>query len=167
MKIVNQNIFTSKYDILLVAGNSFVTQAGRLVMGAGSALQLRNMFNDIDKELGYYVLSVYGHLGKYGVLFSGRYVKDKFYGVFQTKTDFKLPSDWKLIAYSAEILQEQIDIYRITYEKEPEISLVFPGVGKGKLSVKDIYPIISHLPECVTIYCDDKTWNELKKEGLV
>jgi hypothetical protein len=168
MKIINADLFTSTDNIILVTANSFITKKGNLVMGAGSALALRNKFRDINRYFGYYILVNYGHLGVYGCLITAKYSDDmyKYYGLLQTKKDFKDKSDLNLIKVSVNRLVRIITEYKDTYGEIPTVSLPMPGVGLGGLSVEEVYPIISVLPDTVSVYVDDKTMKDLKDKGI-
>lgn len=165
MKIINADIINSCTNdtILLFTGNSYIGKTG-LAMGQGLALQIKLLYPSIPVALGAKIMQTCGHLGKYCVQFpfhSLMPVYDRQIGAFQTKYHFKDKSDLKLIRESTEYLMGFMD--KFSYK----IALNFPGVGLGGLSVEQVYPIISILPDTVSIYVDDKTMKDLQDKGLV
>lgn len=150
MNIKYGNIFSSQDDYVFVTTNSFVKKDGRLVMGRGAAFQLAELRPDIPKLFGEAVLSLCGHLGKYGIIWElqpyGAF--SPTYGAFQVKYNWSDKADLDLIKFSTELLSNYLDGILKGYT----VSLNCPGIGAGGLDYKDVYPIIKELPDSVTIY---------------
>lgn len=148
MKIVNGNVFSSRDDVILVTSNSYVKKNGELVMGKGAALELARKFPWIAKSFGDAVYNITGttNCGKYGVIWD--LTTHPTYGIFQTKYHYKNPSDIDLIRYSAEELLYHLE----GVLKGNTVSINFPGVGCGGLTVQDVLPVVSILPDSVSLY---------------
>ena len=124
-----------KNSLILVTTNSFIKRNGCLTMGAGSAKQCRDKFPNIDLILGTQIK----HLSIYGLIVSSDWTSFNV-GFFQTKTDWKLNSDLKLIKYSFECLNKWMD----NHNGVP-VHLVYPGINNGCLKEEDVFPIIPQL----------------------
>jgi hypothetical protein len=153
MKLIKGNLWDSKDDLILVTCNSYIRKDGALVMGRGAALEMKNKFNQIDYRFGKMVKYYYKHLGRYGLLWvdpnsncAEYYPAEQLMGIFQVKYHFKDNADLDLIKYSVTCLR---DILSSRYWK---VSMNFPGIGYGGLSREIVLPIISLLPDSVTIY---------------
>jgi hypothetical protein len=72
---------------------------------------------------------------------------DRGFWAFQTKYDFKAPSSLKLIKRSAECFNSLVKMF-----PDKVFHLAFPGIGLGGLEVKDVWPLISNLPDNVRIW---------------
>lgn len=134
-------------DTWLVTANSVVRSNGRLVMGAGAALQAKERFPDCDEWFGSYVRGACGSGGFFGVIWH----PEEPIGLFQTKYHWRQTSSYDLIYRSASVL--------IAYlaTSNSRISLNFPGIGEGGLDkerVKDL--VIDYLPDNVTVW----EWSE-------
>lgn len=140
------NLFDSFDDIILVTANSYINKSGALVMGRGAALQLKIIHPAIDVVFG----SMIEHLSLYGIrlVMAG----DKMYGVFQVKYDFKSPAELDLIAYSVSKLKSYLT-------SSKTVSMNFPGIGYGRLFASNVFPIISSLPNNVSVYVS--RWSDL------
>ena len=152
MKLKYGELFDSTDDVLLVTANSYITKDGRLVMGRGAALEMKTKFPGFDSKAGKRILESCGHLGKYGVeLFTYNYKYElTLLGIFQVKYNFKDKADLELIKYSTDKLISIIpELEDLGYEK---ISMNFPAIKNGRLNFEDVLPIVSILPDNVTLY---------------
>lgn len=136
-------------DLFLFTGNG-VVKNGRLVMGAGTAKQVKDHWPDIDLAIGKTIMSDCDEpwLGsyEYGLLISWRWPKAKI-GVFQTKYD------WKDDAYLDLIKLSTKQLYNWCYENPTaRVDLPFPGIGKGNLNPNTVKPVINILPDQVIVW---------------
>lgn len=130
-------------DYIFFTGNSYITKDGRLVMGRGAAKQCLQLFPKIDIEFGKRI----EHLEDYGLV-----VLDKTptkIGVFQVKRKFKNVASLDLIFKSTLQLS---GLAKTNPDKQFELN--YPGIGYGKLEIRDVDPIIRILPDNVRIW----TW---------
>jgi hypothetical protein len=154
MKLVKGNLWDSKDEVILVSGNSYIRKDGALVMGRGAALELKEKFPGIDIELGKEIRLVCRSQGDYGFVLVD-FPKDSktTYGVFQVKNHYKDDANIQLISCSCDVLMDWI---RFSWEQGGQliysISMNFPGIGYGGLKREWVLPIISKLPDNVTIY---------------
>lgn len=134
------NFFSTRdHEVCVFTGNSTITKQGNLVMGAGTAKVIKDNFPFIDLTFANLIYRICGNKGLFG------YTQIENIGIFQTKTDWKLPSTLDILNYSVEKMLQKIDpskIYR----------LPFPCIGNGGLSKHDVIPFISRLPDNVHIY---------------
>lgn len=143
MKIYYGDLYTgenlAKYDWVGFTSNSVVKKDGSLVMGAGNAKQVRDMFDGLDKRLGQKVKRI----RKYFI------VSDKKTKVFalQTKLHFKDNSPIDLVEESCQVL-------RVHAENNPDqlFAVPCPGVNHGRLSVDDVMVFLEKMPGNVHIW---------------
>lgn len=136
-------------DLFLITANSTIVD-GKLVMGAGIALQARERFPGIDARLGLEILSWPGHLGVYGLLisFDWSHLDTRArLGLFQTKTNWRDPSPLSLVRRSVEELAIQAARW-----DEKRFHLNFPGIGCGGLDPAQVTPLIKTLPDNVNVW---------------
>lgn len=157
MKIVTGELFDSKDDILLVTTNSYLRKDGALVMGRGAALQLKTKFPEIDYYFGKMIKYYSKHLGEYNVLL--KYVAKSdvelqfpMYGIFQVKYHFGDPADIELIKRSVNKLSHIVS----KVHGNLNVSMNFPGIGFGQLEYEDVLPVVSELPDNVTLYLKEE-----------
>lgn len=133
MIIKKENIFDTHqtYNAICVTTNGQVKKDGRLIMGAGVALQFKENFPGLDYELGQKVLT-YGN--RPFLIFK----KNTAIVSFPTKNDWRKKSDIELIKFSAK------NLVKIAQSRFwTRIALPAPGVGKGGLNwSKDVYPAL-------------------------
>ena len=141
-------------DLFLITTNSMIVERGlrdkteELVMGSGIALKAWNRFPDLPRNLAKAIKS--GEYGddpkRYGLIISKHWPKTRI-GAFQTKYDWMNPSPLELIEFSTNMLKKWC-------EEHPgaTVALNFPGVGCGKLRIKDVLPTINRLPDTVTVW---------------
>lgn len=129
-------------DLFCITTNSTITKDDRLVMGRGIALQARDKLPDIDKYLGEQI--------KYHQLY-GLVVIENFHpqriAAFQVKYHWREKAELGIIRYSVQRLREYI-----LGLKPLRVDLNYPGIGNGKLSEDQVFPIIVELPDCVHIW---------------
>lgn len=142
MKIRTGNMFTDhdKGDYLFVTTNSYIKKDGSLVMGRGAALEAKNLFRYIDKQLGN-MISKHETPDEYGLVLTS------CLGAFQVKRHFRDAADLDLIRMSTAKLKELA-------ESNPELtySINFPGIGFGWRDIEEVMPIIETLPNNVTVW---------------
>lgn len=134
----------SEYDLVLFTANSIIKTNGRLVMGAGIAKDFRDTFKDLDKYLGQRIK----HKSEFNLYVEWEEMyKNPMIGAFQTKINYKSPSNLELISRSVDKL--------IDYAKHRpnfKIGLTFPGIHHGKMRREDVMPILINLPNNVEIW---------------
>lgn len=144
MKWKKEDIWNDRdiLDMILVTTNSTYKANGALVMGAGSAKELKDRRPGIDLKAGQWLRRhKVPQYGFYGLLL-GHDV-----GMLQTKTNWRLPSSCELIRKSLAKLHEYAQQH-----PEQQIGICCPGVGHGKLAIEDVRPLLEQLPNNVTVY---------------
>lgn len=116
-------------DLFLFTGNGSVTKAGKLVMGRGMALEIRDRFPGLDKAIGN-VLRLQPDLWSVEhQTFVYHLEVGKKIGVFQVKYHWYDDADLKLIEESALALA----LWAADHP-DKAIHLNYPGIGNGHLS---------------------------------
>jgi hypothetical protein len=123
---------------LCITTNGFVKNNGRAVMGAGCAKTVRDAVPDIDLALGKHIKqrgNVVGSIGSYmnNPVFS-----------FPVKHNWWENADLELIAQSATLLRDMwYSVFDgVMPENVPNVWIPRPGCGNGKLSYKDVEPVL-------------------------
>ncbi len=133
-------------SVIFVTTCGVLTRTG-LVMGAGIALEAKQREPKLPSQLMALIHEYRGYvdlgIAHYGVLFKPEW----HIGAFQTKYHFKSDSSIEVIQYSTKQLKELAEFY-----PESQFHLNFPGIGLGRLNPNDIKPILSILPNNVTIW---------------
>lgn len=132
--------------LFLVTTNSTLTADGRLVMGRGLARQARERFPGLDAALGAQIQTLCGSQGFYGLLISRRWPAAKL-AAFQVKHHWQRPADLSLIARSVTALT-----WWARYHADCAIHLNFPGIGNGCLARTAVLPLLTSLPDNVSIW---------------
>lgn len=142
MTIIQGNLWDElgHADLILFTANNTLDKNGHLVMGAGAALEAKELFPDAPARFGHLLN---GGTPNYGVAILG--YADFHLGAFQTKIHWRDPSPLSLIEYSVNKLIHCADRFR-------RIALNFPGTGCGLVSESVVMPIIQKLPDNVFIY---------------
>lgn len=136
--------------LFLITANATVRKDGELVMGRGMALQAKQRFPLLPKDLGDWVVPASGErFAKYGVVLPYWGGVEKQLGAFQVKYHYGDKADLDLIQYSTnfliELLEEQKGRIR-------NVHLNFPGIGYGGLKEEQVLPIVQQLLDIVTIW---------------
>lgn len=136
---------------LVFTANSVVNSHGRLVMGAGIALQFRNAFKDLDLDLGQQIQSgiwterdCVGY-PKFFLMQSRTYPQVL---ALQTKTDWRQPSDPLLIQRGLSMLNEFC-----RDEVSRRIAMPIPGCGNGGLDPNNILPMADEILSYAVAIC--------------
>lgn len=133
-------------SIIFVTTCGVLTRTG-LVMGAGIALEARQREPMLPIHFKLAIHEKHGCIdlgvAHYGLLFKPEWE----IGAFQTKYHFKSDSSLELIKDSTKQLKELAEFY-----PDSQFHLNFPGIGFGRLNPNDIKPILSILPNNVTIW---------------
>jgi hypothetical protein len=111
-------------------------------MGRGIAEQARDRFPGVDKFFGSKIESG----ARYGLLVNPEWPKEKL-GLFQVKVNYRDKASLLLITYAATCLYDWCILH-----PEAQVHLNFPGIGYGQLSVDDVLPLLTSLPDTVTIW---------------
>ena len=127
--------------IIIVTTNSFLTSEVKLVMGRGAAWQLKRKLPGIEKIFGKMILDTCGHLGRYGLLFHGKYGAAQVKYHFMERADLDL-IEFSMIKLSLEAKKAQKTVFNINY----------PGVGNGRLKESEVKPALRMLPDNVYVW---------------
>ena len=117
-------------------------------MGAGAALEAKQRFPELPRALGKLIPEMIDKHGFYGIAVPpGIEYAGTLVGSFQSKYDWRQPSDLDLI-------RKSVDYLRYLSEKHENklFALNFPGIGKGGLSEEEVLPILETLPHRVWVY---------------
>jgi hypothetical protein len=136
-------ILYQKTHLLLITTNATITTQGKLVMGRGLAAEAKRLIPGVDEEAARVIA---GRI-TYGFVKLPRYPK---LGLFQVKYHYAQRASLDLIQLSTNMLKE----YALQHPER--IDLNYPGIGNGGLNKRDVYPIISQLPDNVHIWQYDK-----------
>lgn len=142
MKVREGNMWSAyeECDLFCITTNGTVFN-GKLVMGGGIALEAKKKFPGIDERFGEWITQV---RQPYCLSFD---VLSKI-AAFQVKYDVNLPADLDLISKSTDRLIEWISTQNPGYK----VHLNYPGIGLGNLVEVDVLPIVSKLPDSVTVW---------------
>ena len=152
MQLVHGNMWRvwDKADLFLITTNSTVRDDGRLVMGRGIAKEACSRFSqfDIAMQFGQWILRFCPDR-PYGLIVSPLWTSNsaRKLGCFQVKHHWSEPASLELIQLSTNQL-----IHLAQHYPDKQMHLNFPGVGNGKLTTKEVLPIISALPNNVTVW---------------
>jgi hypothetical protein len=157
MKLAKGNMFNTPTNVYCVTTNQYVTVNGRVVMGRGAAFTAKTLFHGLDYTLGGRIMRhQHSNPGTpYYLLYAGewvRYYGDVSRGVriygFQVKNHFRDDAKLDLIAHSANMLH----VVATALRPQDTYSLNFPGIGNGRLSRKQVMPLLETLPDNVTVW---------------
>lgn len=148
MKLQVGNMFDhlEECNVLLVTTNQYIKKDGSLVMGAGAALQLKQLCPGVDYHFGHF-----GFIKDYPVdYFFKKWDNVKPYlGYFNVKDHFKDKASLERIKISTNAL---LEMATDEVGRNLTIFLNYPGIGNGKLKREDVEPIISVLPDNVHVW---------------
>ncbi|GAA6622782.1 hypothetical protein [Scytonema sp. NUACC26] len=140
MKLQIGNLWDAKADVYLATTNAVLNNREELVMGAGSALEMKQRYPDAPQLFGQVIR---GLKVPYGVII----LEQLGIGAFQTKDHYKHGSDLTIIERSTEYLANWCVVNPNKF-----VALPAPGIGYGGLTYKQIRPIIKYLPDTVTVF---------------
>lgn len=157
MKIVLGSVWRAEPDqdpaklVYVVTTNSVIVN-DKLVMGRGVALQARRRYpglpglaaTRIRRRLQLAPSTPYGFILVYWPI---QHLSTSGLGIFQVKTDWQLPATPDVIRHSAVRLKIIADMY-----PDLHFQLNFPGIGAGQLQRRQVLPIISILPDNVSVH---------------
>jgi hypothetical protein len=133
-------------DLFLITTNSTLKANGALVMGRGIARQARGRFPGLDQALGKEIGKTCGDQGVYHLLVSPRWPRARL-GCFQVKRHWAHPAAPALIQGSCAALTRWAHAH-----PGRQICLNFPGIGNGRLPRTAVLPLLTSLPDTVTIW---------------
>ena len=143
MQLKKANIWNhvNEFDYVCITTNSYIKSNGELCMGAGIALEANQRIKGLAKELGYKIRNTCGHLGIYNCINVGKWI------AFQTKIHYKYNTPIDVLKYSIQKL------YTACMENPNKtFALPFPAINHGGKSAEEVYPLIKHLPDNVTVF---------------
>ena len=134
-------------DGFCITTNSNVRTDGALVMGRGIAREARDRFPDLAYKAGAWILEHCGSNGKYGLLNMGKFGTNACILLFQVKYLWSDNADLELIKNATREL-------KATAEKYPQkrFDLNYPGIGNGKLQLRNVQPLLETLPDNVHVW---------------
>ena len=146
-KIGNMWDAWDKADLFLITTNAIIKADGELVMGRGMALEARNRDLQIAIYFGRALADFYSldHTD-YGLIVPDMWPYRKE-GMFQTKNHYGVKASIEIIQMSTNML-----IAWCKTHADRQVHLNYPGIGHGGLSKKIVEPIITELPNTVTIW---------------
>lgn len=158
------NMFTAsawtEADLILFTTNATVNERGELVMGRGIAREMRARFPTLGKTLAQVIMTrasavtTFQHMRRnyrlfgppYHLIVSPHWPERKL-GIFQVKEKFCDMASLELIAGATIELKAWCEAH-----PQAKVHLNFPGIGNGKLDRAVVLPIVSQLPDQVTIW---------------
>ena len=151
MKEVKGNIwhFYETGAYIVIPTNGFIKKNGEAVMGRGLALQAKNKFPNLSKELGIILKERGNHVN----------VFDNYrLFTFPVKHNFYERAELELIRRSCFELITHIE-YKIIHGIEPKFPIYLSrvGCGNGKLDWKDVEPILDKSLDDRFVICDLKS----------
>jgi hypothetical protein len=168
MKII-QEYFWKKIELpsmYIITTNGIIGDNNELVMGLGIAREATKKIKGIKQICGKIIKEKGMPIDKYNSKFLYYFLpilenKGKnFFGIFQVKLDWRKGASLDIIEKSCMVLSEYI-------RKNPNINyrMNFPGVGAGKLSVKEVLPVLEkYLYDKNIIICtSENTYSEYIK----
>ena len=146
MNIVYEDLYTSKVDVKCFTSNGVVKGNNELVMGAGTAKIVKDMYPDLPAYFGSVLVNQFtknNGVYKYGFLFHG---VTKI-AALQTKFHFKDNSSVELITYSL----GKLSVFA-NANKGKLIGIPIPGIGLGNLDYKEVEYLLQGLPPNILIF---------------
>lgn len=128
---------------IVITTNGEVKDTGEAVMGKGIALQAKQRFPDLAKELGARIKGCPMPYGEYSVGNTLKVFHKYRIITFPTKNKWREKSDLNLIEESCRQLKEA------SHGVQHNHYMVRPGCGNGKLDWRDVKPILEK-------YLDDR-----------
>lgn len=154
MKIVVGDMWNTigSATILLVTTNACINMRGELVMGRGAALQMKQNYPGIEQTLARKIQekgAAYkpwaDNTPPYGIVSAGQSDRGTHLGAFQVKWSWDQEADLSLIEFSTTMLCKIAPKYE-------RVVLNYPGIGYGRLTRRQVEPILAKLPDNVEIY---------------
>lgn len=135
-----------KTDHFLITTNGCITYDGRLVMGRGIALEAKNRWPELPYKLAVAIRRE-GNLDLADRMWLYYVILGKKLGIFQVKRN------WQDKASTGIIYTSTCELDAIARELPDEsFHLNYPGIGNGKLSIDQVQPIVSVLPDNVHLW---------------
>lgn len=136
---------------IFITTNNVITNGGKLVMGAGIALEAKTRWPSLPKLFADHIKEFHSGKKFYGVIppfeVVDRHGEISYIGALQTKTDWKKKSSLKLVRKSL----RELDSWAISHRGKYIVNCAMPGVTNGQL---DFWKIIAACNIC----CDDITF---------
>jgi len=135
------NLYTKEnmdnYDYIGFTSNSTVKNNGELVMGAGTAKEIKELYPELPSRLGVMVK------------LTPSFIVDEETKIFaiRTKTDYKLNSNISLIIESLAKLKEHATIH-----SDKKYAMPVPGISNGGLDIYTVLPYLVDLPSNIDIW---------------
>lgn len=134
MKEAKLNLWTAPADLRLVTTNGHITPKGKVVMGRGCALELRDAAPGVDARLAKLVRR-FGNR-----VFRIARINGAVVASLPVKHHWREEADPDLIVRSVHQLVELANKFNYT-----RVVLPRPGCGNGRLSWKEVKPLIAPL----------------------
>lgn len=149
MKEAKGDLWEYPGDVRVITTNGFVKKDGRAVMGRGCALQARKLYHDLDRLLGNLLLTEGNHV---------HYLHNDLVS-FPVKHNWWEAADLDLIRQSTGELRALIGGTSLRFV------MIRAGCGNGRLTWKQVRPILSTLPDNVTVVDHLYGWGEGEVTG--
>jgi hypothetical protein len=133
-------------DVKCFTSNGVVKSNGHLVMGAGTARIVKDMYPYLPSLLGSDIMANYKKTNgvySYGFIFNSEYR----IGALQTKYHFKDNSSVEIIKFAL----SKLTIFA-NANRSKLIGIVYPGIGLGNLRIADVEYLLEGLPANVLIF---------------
>lgn len=144
MKVIKDNIWNyhKKGNYIVITTNGFVKNNGECVMGRGIALQAKNKFPKLAKELGKRIKEEGNNV----------FIFDQYDIItFPVKHNWFENAELELIEKSCVQLSELFEEGYQLGADLPKIYMPKPGCLNGKLDWKDVEQIVAQLSHLVTL----------------
>lgn len=149
MKLKVGEMWNYPADVYLCTTNGVLSGRDELIMGKGSALDMKKKYPNSPKLFGKKILeeATPGRVNlKYGLIYAELETPLPWIGAFQTKYHYNSRSYIDLIKLSTSMLKQ----FALFTSKE--IVLPYPGIGNGGLKEENVYEIIQELPDNVIVF---------------
>lgn len=135
-------------DIYIFTGNPIIKANGAIVMGRGAAKQVRDSYPGIDQAFGGAIKDNPNR----SLLFVALRTKSNEVGA-KILGWFKVKNHWQQEA-RLDLIQESVYALTAQAVANPEVTfhMNYPGIGNGKLTEKEVNPLLTQLPDNVIIY---------------
>ena len=147
MQLRNEYLHYSKAwslpDVYLFTGNATVKNNGAIVMGRGAAREVRDSWPGVDKAFGVLIHERQPHER----VIMAEIAPNQILGWFQVKHNWYEAASLDLIEGSVRSLT-----VRALTCTDVKYHLNYPGIGNGGLTVSEVEPVISQLPDNVIVY---------------
>ena len=127
-------------DVFMITTNPIIRKDGAVVMGRGIAYEAKTRYPELPYEFAEMYTKYPNNIG-----YIGEFDGTRVYW-FMVKEHWAKDADPSIISKSVD---EIIDMFGYSSER---VDLNFPGIGNGKLSRREVLPILWKLPSNIHIW---------------